>query len=644
MDLEGVKPKRLAFLRVIGACCDARDATEGRKVHARVLEDAVLASDVFLSAALINMYGKCGCLDKAEMVFGSIASKDDFSWTSMIRAYVEHEEFDLALEIYMEFLVEGGKPDASTFKNILRACTRLEEKSLPQGRLVHSQILESGLGSNLALVNRLVYLYGSSGCFEEAMDLLDRMNPPEDVPWNAMVAALSQRGKNRQALELFNRTSLEGVKPSGVTFVSGIDACSDGGDEQQGRAIHARALEAGFGSDEVVTGCLINMYGKCGNLEQARRMLEASGWNNLVSCTSLIWAYCQHGLLENALDVFHRVEQGGIKANKVTLVSVVAAFWSSDFLDRGRAMHARLIELGHSSDVIVTNALIGMYGKCGSLPDAKMIFANARRKNAVSWNSIIGACSQQGDGKSALDLFARMDLSGSSPTTITLANVLEACVRINDLPRGKVIHLEIRGSMLEHDPNVRSSLLNMYTKCGSLVDAEKIFQRWQSSCVVTWTSMIAAYAKHARFEDSLKLGRRMEMEGVKFNEVTFLTVIFACSHAGFVEQGCHYFVSMTRERGMTPSLEQYSCVVDLLARAGWIEQALDFIERRMHLPPNAATWIALLNACKIHHDLQRAVMVAERIIELSPGNSSACSLLQDVCNEAGITQSDILAS
>ncbi|EFJ34730.1 hypothetical protein SELMODRAFT_82011 [Selaginella moellendorffii] len=376
------------------------------------------------------------------MVFGSIASKDDFSWTSMIRAYVEHEEFDLALEIYMEFLVEGGKPDASTFKNILRACTGLEEKSLPQGRLVHSQILESGLGSNLALVNRLVYLYGSSGCFEEAMDLLDRMNPPEDVPWNAMVAALSQRGKNRQALELFNRTSLEGVKPSGVTFVSGIDACSDGGDEQQGRAIHARALEAGFGSDEVVTGCLINMYGKCGNLEQARRMLEASGWNNLVSCTSLISAYCQHGLLENALDVFHRVEQGGIKANKVT----------------------------------------------------------------------------------------------------------------------------------------------------------------------------------------------------------FLTVIFACSHAGFVEQGCHYFVSMTRERGMTPSLEQYSCVVDLLARAGWIEQVLDFIERRMHLPPNAATWIALLNACKIHHDLQRAVMVAERIIELSPGNSSACSLLQDVCNEAGITQSDILAS
>jgi pentatricopeptide repeat protein len=274
-----------------------------------------------------------------------------------------------------------------------------------------------------------------------------------------------------------------------------------------------------------------------------------------------------------------------------------------------------------------------MYAKCGNVNIAHKLFERMPKQDVVSWTAIIAAYSQNGHPHEALAFFNEMQVQGIKPNSITIVSVLPACAHLLALEQGKQIHGYAIRSGFESDVVVGTGLVNMYAKCGNVNIAHKLFERMPEQDVVSWNAMILAYGIHGHGEDALALFSQMQQTGTKPDHITFTAILTACSHAGLVDQGWQYFECMKSDYGLAPKLEHYACLVDLLGRAGHLDEAHDII-KKMPLEPNANVWGALLGACRIHCNIELGEQAAKHLFELEPNNAGYYVLLSNIYAEA----------
>ncbi|XP_024931177.2 pentatricopeptide repeat-containing protein At2g22410, mitochondrial [Ziziphus jujuba] len=458
---------------------------------------------------------------------------------------------------------------------------------------------------------------------------------PNIFAWNFMFKAYSRSSSPQESLALYNlmRRRDSPLFPDNYSFPFLLKACGRCLFPQKGQELHCLSFKLGFELDVFVQNGLISMYSLCGLMEEARRVFNLLPVfvRDVVSWNSVLSGYLQCERNEDALKVFvEMMEDGSVRPDQVTFVGVLTACARIGFLDLGRKIHGLVLGSGLELDVFLGSSLIDMYAKCGKMEDARKVFDGISDRNVVCWTSMIVGYAQSDSFKEAIELFREMQLHGVEADAATVASVISACGNLGALSHGRWVHSysERWGSLMSL--SVKNSLIDMYAKCGDIERALQIFHELSNRDVISWTAMITGLALNGESSRALHLFSQMAMSrDVMPNEVTFLGVLSACSHGGFVELGFVYFNAMPQSYKLTPRIEHYGCMVDLLGRANLLIEAEKFI-REMPIQPDTVIWRSLLFACKTHQNIELAEFAAKKIEELKPRRSGVHVLLSNV--------------
>ncbi|XP_024522785.1 pentatricopeptide repeat-containing protein At3g03580 [Selaginella moellendorffii] len=596
MDLHGVKASHVTFINLLGACTLAMDLAGGERLHARI-EASGFDLSGNLGTALVSMYARCGGLDRARDLFDRMRKRDIIAWNAMIAAYSLHGRGDLALELYYRIEPAGLAPDRSTFLSTLVTC-----ESIDSVKKLHGDLAARGLEREALIGNTLVSMYGRCGSLDEAMAVFVGMPYRNGVTWGILIGAHAQHGKAKEALRLLKLMDCEGVRAMENTFLTALSACSSAEFLGDGRRIHERIAASGVidESSTRLSNALVTMYGKCGSLIDAESVFNSLPCRTIVSWTSLIAAYAQHGFPRRALQIFKQMDAEGTKPDEIAFLSVLEAVSNApELIEEGRRIHEEYQSNRIHESQSVETALIDMYGNCGSIESAWRVFdqmGDERRDDVIPWTSMITACAHQGHSDQALLLLSRMELQGIHPNQLTLVSALDAC---EDLREGRKIHATIAAKGLSSSVIPGTALVNMYDRCGALASARAAFEEIRGKNSISWNAIIGAYAHQGDLRESMGLLQRMDQEGVAPNVISFTCVLFACAHAGSIREARHQFHLMIGDYSIEPLEDNYGCLVDLLGRAGRLDKVEELIQT-MPMWPSPAQWMSLLGACHIH--------------------------------------------
>ncbi|KAJ7532424.1 hypothetical protein O6H91_13G002800 [Diphasiastrum complanatum] len=631
MKEEGVQPDNVTYVVLLKACANIAAMEQGKLLHSHIIRSGFEA-DVIVGNTLVDMYAKCGSIKDACEVFNKMNERNVVSWNAMLAGYAQQGLGKDALALYEQMKQEGVQPDNVTYPVLLKACASIA--ALEQGKQLHSHIIRSGFESNVIVGSALVDMYAKCGRIKKAHKVFNNMHERNVVSWNALIAGYAYEGLCMEALDLYEQMKQEGMQPDNVTYVVLLKACARVASLEQGKQLHSDIIASGLENDASVGNTLVDMYAKCGCIEMACEVFNKINERNVVSWNAMIGGYAQQGLGKEALALYEQMKQEGVQPDNVTYVVLVNACARTEALEEGKQLHSDVIRSGFESDVIVGSALVDMYAKCGCIEHARQMFNKMSAPDVASWNALIAGYAQQGLGKEALALYDQMKQEGVQPDSVTYVVLLKACASIAALEQGKQLHSHIVRRGFELDVIVGSAIVDMYAKCGCIEDAREVFDNLHERDVVAWNAMIAGSAQQGRGKEALTLLEQMQSKGTKPNASTYIGVLTACSRSGLVDEGCRLFDSMCNNHGVTPTVDHYACMVDLLCRAGRLADAEDFINK-MPIQPNAVVWMTLLAAARIHHNVEIGRRTFDCVVKLEPKNAAAYVLLSNIYAEAG---------
>ncbi|XP_071736070.1 pentatricopeptide repeat-containing protein At5g27110 [Rutidosis leptorrhynchoides] len=588
--------------------------------HAKLIHQKVITSglqnNIAICKNLINLLFSCQLFQSARIVFQSIQTPSDITlWNSLISNYTKNSMFNEALEIFnklMHFTLL--KPDSYTYPSVLSACSRLGFGNF--GKMIHTQLVKNGLESDVVVMSSLLGMYAKCGMFRFALKVFDEM-PERDVAcWNTVISCYSQDGQYAKTLDLFQKMKDHGFEHDSVSFTTAISACAKIGNLEKGKEIHDEAVRHGFVSDGFVLAALVDMYGKCGCLDLAVQIFEQIPFKSMVSWNSMIAGYSLRGDSKSCIQLLSRMNLTRTKPNSTSLSSSLKACSKSANLKHGQFIHGYIIRNNIKADTFIYTNLVDVYLKCGNISSAEYIFKTKMVKtNVVEWNLMISGYVAIGLYLEALGVYNDMDASCVKSDDITFTSVLSACSQLGALERGKEIHKSIIDGKFESNEIVIGALLDMYTKCGEVDEAQRVFNRLPKRDLISWTTMITAYGAHGQALKALKMFEDMKKLNLQLDRVVFLAVISTCSHAGLVNEGCYYFNQMVNEYGIKPKIADYSCLVDLLGRAGRLRDAYAILQRNLVIKEDVELLSTLFSACHLHGDLELGQEIAGLLID-----------------------------
>lgn len=353
-----------------------------------------------------------------------------------------------------------------------------------------------------------------------------------------------------------------------------------------------------------------------------------------VCYNALISGFVQKTRLSNGLLLLREMRVKGVPLHTVTILGLVPGCTIPLHLNLGRSLHCLTLKYGFSTDMAVANCFLSMYVHCGSIESARKLFYEKPEKTLITWNAMISGYSQNGLCTEVLDLYRDMQSLGVCPDEVTFVGVLSSCANLGAKRIGREVEEMIDRCGFGFNPFLQNSLISMYARCGNLVRARAIFDAMPEKNLVSWTAIIGGYGMHGHGEIAVELFDQMIRAGIQPDKAVFVCVLTACSHAGLTEKGLSYFYSMEKIYNLNPGSEHYTCVVDLLGRAGRLTEAGNLIES-MPMEPDGPVWGALLGACKIHKNVHLAELAFNKVVELEPRNIGYYVLLSNIYTEAG---------
>lgn len=545
----------------------------------------------------------------------------------MLKGYAKFSSLDDAVSFLIRMRYDDVAPVVYNYTYLLKVCGDVGE--IRRGKEIHGQLIVNGFSLDLFAMTGVVNMYAKCGQIEEAYKMFDRMPERDLVSWNTIVAGFAQNGFAELALDLVTRMHEEGRRGDFITIVSILPAVANVGSLRIGKAVHGYAMRAGFDSIVNVSTALVDMYAKCGRVETARLVFDGMKSRNVVSWNSMIAAYVEGGNPEEAMRIFQKMLDQGVEPTNVTIMEALHACADLGDLERGIFVHKLLDQLKLGTDVSMTNSLISMYSKCKKVDIAADIFSKLQGKTLVSWNAMILGYAQNGRVNEALNYFCKMRSKNIKPDSFTMVSVIPALAELSVIRHAKWIHALVIRSCFEKNVFVMTALIDMYAKCGAVGTARALFDMMNERHVTTWNVMIDGYGTHGLGKAAVELFNKMLEGPTKPNDITFLCAISACSHSGLVEEGIHYFTSMKKDYGIEPVMDHYGAMVDLLGRAGRLNEAWDFIQK-MPIEPGITVFGAMLGACKIHKNVELGEKAANRLFELDPDEGGYHVLLANI--------------
>ncbi|PIN26481.1 hypothetical protein CDL12_00761 [Handroanthus impetiginosus] len=456
-------------------------------------------------------------------------------------------------------------------------------KTISQLSQIHARIITNGFTQKSFILVKLLSLYTAFNSFPDAHQVFDQVSNPSTALWNQIIRGHSVGGNSRKSVEVFNNMGRSSELPDGHTYTFVINSCAKGGLLGEGEQVHGKVLKSGFCSNVYVRTSLVDFYVKIcgeGGVGNAKKVLSEMPERNVVTWNSLLLGCFRSGDVDGAFRVFEEIPE----------------------------------------------------------------------RNIVSWTTMIAGCAQNGRCRAALALFRSMQEENIEFDQVTLVSVLSACAEVGDLNLGKWIHLYVFKSCDYRNQTVlislKNALIHMYASCGEIEAAFGVFKTMKQRTTVSWTSMITGFAKHGYGDEAICVFQMMESSkdnSVSPDEITFLGVLCACSHSGYVDEGRRYFQSMIETFGIEPRIEHLGCMVDLLSRAGLLDEAHELV-KSMPMKPNDAVWGALLGGCRIYKRVEVASDVADMLTkELDPHRAAGYFVLLSNVYAAAKKWQDVVA-
>ncbi|KAB5574403.1 hypothetical protein DKX38_001597 [Salix brachista] len=532
-----------------------------KQIQAHMTKNALIthtfpASRVLAFCALSDS----GDMNHARLLFSQLQNPNTYIWNTMIRGYSRAKTGQIGFLFFCQMVQKGVEMDCRSFVFAFKACEHF--LGVLEGKSVHCCVWKMGFVYALLVQNGLVHFYGMRGCLGLARQVFDEISERDVVSWTSMIDGYSKHKWCDEAVKLFDSMLMySDVKPNEVTMIAVLSSCSQKRDLRLGKTLHEYVKTRNVTRSLNLMNAILDMYVKCGCLDSGREIFDTMGVRDVFSWTSMVNGYAKNGELELARALFNEMPE----------------------------------------------------------------------RNVVSWNAMIAGYSQNNQPKEALGLFHSMlEATAFVPMENTLVCVLSACGQLGFLDYGQWIYQNyVRMRYNEISVILANALIDMYAKCGVIHEAAQVFNEMPERNLVSWNSMITAYASHGHAKQALDVFEQMISGGSKPDDIALVGVLSACNHGGLVAQGREYFQNMKRKYGVEPKKEHYACMIDLLGRVGLLEDACELITK-MPKEPSAAAWGALIHACRMHGNVEVAKIAAPRLLELDPEDSGVYVLLASI--------------
>ncbi|XVF00119.1 hypothetical protein REPUB_Repub03eG0257700 [Reevesia pubescens] len=628
------KPDNFTFPCVIKACGGILDVGFGQGVHGMAVKLGLLG-DVFVCNALMAFYGKCGIVDDAVKVFDFMSEKNLVSWNSMICVFSENGFAQESFGLFRKMIEceENLVPDVASLVTILPVCAG--EVDVKMGMVFHGLAVKLGLDQELMVNNALIDMYSKCGWLSHAKFLFSKDDNKNVVSWNTIIGGFSMEGDTSGTFDLLRRMQVEeGEKANEVTILNVLPVCLEKSELLCLKELHGYSIRHGFQYDELVANAFVAAYAKCGLLCSAQLFFNGMETKTVSSWNALIGGYAQNGAPRKALEFYLQMKNSGIEPDRFSLGSLILACSHLKSLHLGKEIHGYLLRNGLETDAFILVSLLSLYIHCGKSASARVLFEEMEDKSLVSWNALIAGYSQNGLPDEALVLFRQMLSNGIQPDEISINSIFGACSKLSALRLGKEAHCYALKAILAEDIFVCCSIIYMYAKSGCIGQSRRVFDKLRDKDVASWNAIIVGYGLHGYGKEALELFEKMLSLGQKPDAFTFIGILMACSHSGLVEEGLNYFNQMQSFHGLTPKLEHYACVVDMLGRAGRLDESLRLINE-MPDEPDAGIWSSLLSSCRTYSALDIGREVAEKLFKLEPNKAENYVLLSNLYAGSG---------
>ncbi|KAI5070670.1 hypothetical protein GOP47_0015013 [Adiantum capillus-veneris] len=676
MQEEDIEPDHYTFVSLLKACGSIPDLIEGK-----ILDDKIrrkgLTSDVFVGTTLISMYGKCGALAEAENVWLELPARNIVTWNSMLSAYVDQGQAVKALRLYRQMLEEGTIVDPQTFLIVLQACCTLADKeetksdkdnrgaALEIGRALHSNIRRRTYMKHVFIGNTLMSLYGNCDSIAEGENVFAGFSRFDVVSWTALISMYVELDQGEKALQSYRQMQLESVNPNQQTFVSSLQACcileeKEGASFRHfmglkiGQALHGDAQRIFSDLDAFVGTTLIGLYAKSAAMVEAEGVFSSLTLHTIVQWNGMLSAYVEQGQGRKALQCYRQLREEGLCPDHGTFIIALQACnilseetKTSSLIEEqqsrkgvqeiGRALHADARKAGFASDIVVGTSLVAMYGKCGAVAEAETVFSGLSQHNIITWNALLSAYANQGQGVKALCLYTFLlsHISFSSQNLVTLICILQASSDSGCLEICQQLHFIAVAAGCDAQEFLASTSIHAYGNCASIEDAHAVFNGLAIPLVASWNACLDGHAAEGDSVACWHFFEELHLTCIKPTESTFTSLLSACSHSGFVDKGVFMLESMRVDFGLKPDMKQYVSLIDLLGRSG----NLNLAKRAVHKYPSAqrdlSLWLCLLAACRAHNDVCLGEFAFDRAVCLQPMEAGPFVLMANVygCTE-----------
>ncbi|KAM7272507.1 hypothetical protein ACFE04_027170 [Oxalis oulophora] len=643
MTKQNLHPHLITYSLLLKHCIRSRNFHLGQLLHTH-LTQSKLDIDSVLYNSLISLYSKSGDVSKAKLIFDTMPrlKKDLVSYSAMISCFANNKmELDGIL-MFIDMISDdnddrGFVPNEYCFTAVIRACSNIDNVRFGMvvfGLLMKCAYFEDNVNVGCALIDMFVR---GSGDLESAYKVFDKMADKNLVAWTLMITRSAQLGYPKDAVRLF-LDMMTCYVPDKFTLSGVVSACAEMGSLSFGKQLHSLVIKLGLALDVIIGCSLVDMYAKCtndGSMDSSQRVFDFMPERNVMLWTALITGYAQSGRQDNeTLRLFSEMVKGPVAPNQFTFSSTLKACGNLYDTRVGEQVHALALKMGLSSINCVGNSLISMYARLGKMENAERAFGLLFEKNLVTYNTIVDAYTKNSNTEEAFELFNKLDDSGIQADAFMFSSLLSGASNVGAIGKGEQIHAQVVKSGFQSNLQICHALISMYSRCGNLEASFRVFKKMEDRNVISWTSMIMGLAIHGFADKALETFYNMVDARIKPNEITYVAVLTACSHAGLISEGRELFSSMYKDHGIVPRMEHYACMIDLLGRSGSLEEAVELITN-MPFEADALVWRSLLGACRVHGNTKLGEHAAKQILKQTPNDPAAHVLLSNLYASSG---------
>ena len=594
---------------------------------------------VYSKNRIIDSLIKSGQLNSALKVFDEMPLCDVVTYNLLISGNARCGFPKQALYLYAEMVQEGIRESPSTFSSVLGFCS--DAGFYGEGIQVHCRVITLGFSLNLFVGSSLVDLYMHMGHDDVAFKLFNELPERNLAVWNLVLRGYCEPrgpGRSDKLLELFSKMGLDGVEPNGLTFCYLFRGCSNQKLLDEGKQLHCLTVKVGWVESNIfVANALVDFYSACGSLVDAKKSFDSIPVEDVISWNSIVAVYADNGLLFDALKLFSIMQFWGKRPSIRSFVGFLNWSSGSNNIQFGKQIHSYVLKLGfdHGS-MHIQSALIDMYGKCGDIESSVAVYESVLERTLECCNSLMTSLLHCGITEDVVEMFGLMVDEGVGLDEVTFSTTLKA-LSVSpsiSLASCRLLHCCAIKSGFESDTAVACSLIDAYSRCGHVELSRLVFDKIPSPNVICFTSIINGYARNGMGREGLEMFQAMVKKGLKPDKVTFLCALTGCSHSGLVEEGRSLFDSMKSLHGICPERQHFSCMVDMLGRAGLLDEAQELLQRAPG-KGDSVMWSSLLQSCRVHGNEIVGRKVAKILMELEPEDPAVCLQASNFYSETG---------